>query len=396
MTSVNKRRALLGSYCPSFFNIQVNSCKDIYASSLFNSSVLFHEYIHYMQDMTTTAGYERLWNLLMKVNYLCLELQGKSDVAVPYAIKSEAWKQNDKEEKAVDCHDDYRWTEYKIADIVEEEDKRVVLKIEAEDGLHDVPFGTYQVEEIMAECCESTHPLYTPSSEYPYTLWEKFNDFFHCKLTKQDFSKLSLVSLIHPCPGIVFYDILGGLKYFKLDEMLELTFKRNLKHKRMFRDFALASMKWLYGGDFPGVFKWFYNSMLFNDRYDDFETFIKLLDEPMLCPKSEFFNFFIHNGFPIVRDKHGNYGYGAEFEGEEDLYGLVALMSCMDMLFDKSSFGCPFQKMCDDYREEKKEQRLSIDCAGTPWNYQNGDKLCIFSKMWKSLGFPSEVKRAES
>lgn len=396
MTSTNKRRALLGSYCPSFFNIQVNSCNDIYASSLLNSSVLFHEYIHYMQDITTTAGYERLWNLLMKVNYLCLELQGKSEVVIPYAIKNEAWKLNEEEEKDVDCHDDYRWTNYKIVDIVEKENKQVVLKIEAEEGLHEVPFGAYQVEEIMAECCESTHPVYTPCNEYPYTLWEKFNDFFNCKLTKYDFAKLSFVSLIHPCPGVIFYDILGGLKFFKLEEMLELTFKRNVRHKRMFRDYALASMKWLYGGDFPGVFKWFRNSMIFNARYDDYETFIKLIGEPMLCPKSEFFYFFTNNGFPIVRDKQGNYGYGVEFEGDNDMYALVSLLSCVDMLLGKSSLGCPLQTMCYKFQKEEKKQRLSIDCAGTPWNYQHGDELCHFSKMWKSLGFPNIVKRAES
>ena len=95
MSSTNKRYSLLGSYCPSYFSIQVNSCKDIYATSLLNDSVLFHEYIHFLQDITTTVGYERLYNLISKINHLCLELQGKDEVTVPYTIKSQEWKDDE-------------------------------------------------------------------------------------------------------------------------------------------------------------------------------------------------------------------------------------------------------------------------------------------------------------
>ncbi len=392
MTSINKRRSLAGSYCPSFFNIKVNSCKDIYSASLLTDNVLFHEYIHFMQDITTTAGYERLFNLLAKIDYLCRELHGKSEVLIPYEIKNEEWGPNEEIEKIMDCHDDYNWKEYKILEIIEDKKRGVVLKLETPDGIRETLFGAYQIEEIMAECCESTHPLYSPCDEYPYSLWEKFNEYFGYKLTKYDYARLSFVSLNNTFPGIDFYTMLKFVPKIEINLMMRMVYESKMKIKDYFRTETLKKMSWLYGCNFPGIVKWYSTCTKQNEKYDEYDKFIALLDN-MLSPASEFNSFVENNGLPVVRDGKNNFGYGVKFDGDGDMYGLIALQSAVDVLFDKSAFDCPFRKFCEKFEDETKEERMTLDCLGTPWNYQKDEKTCIMSRMWKSLGFPPNVTR---
>lgn len=387
------RYTLAGFYCPSFFNIRVNACNDIYETSLAGNSVLFHEYVHFLQDITTTAGYGRLYNLLSKIEYMCRELQGKKEVSIPYSVESDEWKISEDLERRIDCYDRYNWDDYKIIDIKCCLQEGVVLKIQTNDSLQEIPFGAYQIDEIMAECCESNHPLYVACNHYPYNLWEKFNDFFSCNLSKNDYARLSYVSLNSIFPGKQFYNILDGLACNDLDYMLKHSFEVNNASKVYLRDKSLEMMSWLYGNEFPGVLKWYERCVNSNKIYDDYDAFVQLLDN-MLDPNSSFGVFVENNGLPIASDAKGNYGLGLNVDN--DLYGIIALQHCVDVLCDAVRGACPLRFMCKELEKEEKCERITYDCLGTPWNYQKDGQLCFMSKMWKSLGFPSEVKLAEA
>ena len=65
-----KQNQTLGFYLPSFFRLHIstdNSIEDFNTLSDFDFSVFFHEYIHYLQDITTFYG---LSNIHATVEYL--------------------------------------------------------------------------------------------------------------------------------------------------------------------------------------------------------------------------------------------------------------------------------------------------------------------------------------
>ena len=61
---MKRLKTLLGYYIPTFFEMQVDSTDDnmiISKMSDIDATILFHEYIHFLQDFTTYYGLNNLY-----------------------------------------------------------------------------------------------------------------------------------------------------------------------------------------------------------------------------------------------------------------------------------------------------------------------------------------------
>lgn len=96
----NLRSSLQGKYEPSFFYMKIDVLSYNENMSDREISLFLHEYIHYLQNITTTYGLERL---LYDFAILCrmvewLQKQNKADIYVPIPedVLSELTKSNKK------------------------------------------------------------------------------------------------------------------------------------------------------------------------------------------------------------------------------------------------------------------------------------------------------------
>lgn len=402
---------LKGSYLPSFFRIKLNCVDDIYNQTILGNDVLFHEYIHFLQDLTTTSGYEKLYNSFETLKYIRVEVKDKDDIHVPYQIENPDNKENVELYNLIDGDDDFKCETYKIVDVNENPLKdfpsAFSLKVECADGEKAIPFGSYQIEEIMAECCESQHALYKRTDAYPYDLWEKLNEFYDMTLTQNNYALICFVSLKSPFPGNEFITIMKMMQKegFKND-ILEASFKRNKEMQKKLCSLAIKSMREFFATSPFKLNEWYADCIDKLSCYCSFEKYSALITN-MLQPGSEFNEFVKKVSLPIVCDRKGNYGFGENDKIEpQHFYALVAL-DAIKFLLEKGEKICPMKQMCIAKEKEinacaeKKKMKanednvenhecgafMTIDCECSPWNYVSGDKLCYYSTVWKMLGF---------
>lgn len=82
-----------GFYIPSFFRLGINTYKnleDLHALDSENFSIFFHEYIHFLQDITTTFGVVNTNIIVDKMKYFNtdIRIKGIKEFKVPYQINS--------------------------------------------------------------------------------------------------------------------------------------------------------------------------------------------------------------------------------------------------------------------------------------------------------------------
>lgn len=83
-------KTLLGSYIPTFFEMHVATRDDdmtINKMSNGDATVLFHEYIHFLQDITTYYGLNNLYVQSEYFHSVVNRVRGNLQFHVPYMIE---------------------------------------------------------------------------------------------------------------------------------------------------------------------------------------------------------------------------------------------------------------------------------------------------------------------
>lgn len=391
---MRQNKALLGKYFPSFFSIELCNHEDIYKKTLRNDCTLFHEYIHFLQDITTTSGFLKLYNVKENLNLIRTEVSKTQRLSVPYVFDKNN-QINEAVFEVIDSYSSHYFSDYAIKRIEKNDLNRAVrLVVSEKDSENTLFFGSYQIEEIMAECCESQHELHCDTNEFPYDLWSHFNMYFGYNLSKDDYALICYVSLFSTFPGYEFIQILDSLRRgLALNDVLEASFKKNEKNKNEFRKLAVESMEYFFSENFPEIVSWYKKSVENDDCCKSFLQ-VKELLKKMLLDESAF-NVFVKNmSIPIVSDKYDkrkndcHYGFGIRNDSVDTskFYALIALRDIYNLLM-YSEKACTMATMC----LESGKIKVSYDCVLSPWRCTHGEKKCYYTVMWEALGLPSDI-----
>jgi hypothetical protein len=222
---------VLGFYFPAFLFMQINTdeeLSDLYKLSKENRPTFYHEYVHFLQDITTTYG---LWNI-----YRIVDLQK--------AINKKIFENNSntfklpviKLDKITETNIDLSGIYYGDSPTVDEGFDIIITKIDSvEDGtipgFEYVPnivvtanngfnkdcnfnFGAYCLQESMAYLIEDQlfDKNITPQS--PYKTVELVVDFIYPEIAK---NKRNLIYMCDAAlnvdhPGKFFYDVICKMK----------------------------------------------------------------------------------------------------------------------------------------------------------------------------------------
>jgi hypothetical protein len=243
-----------GIYMPSYFSIRLNTYESLHSLKNVDEkfiSTYFHEYFHYLQDLTTSFGLSSAWNTYDRTIRLIRHAQEvKGDIVLP--IQDGLIKKLDKNyrvyceilanKKPTKTITD-QFAIKKIELTIKKELKGIIpneanqfIKMELIDDLGveaDFWFGGIAVIETMTYLIQSRFFDTKSSPTFPYKtaiiLAEHSSSQF--KDNYEFVFALCEVSLYSPYPGRTFYEILIGIEQSQtqIDDVMKI-YEFGLQH----------------------------------------------------------------------------------------------------------------------------------------------------------------------
>lgn len=225
-----KRHKLLGYYVPAFFEMHIDTESEdmnINQMSIEDATVLFHEYIHFLQDISSYYGLSRIYAYSEYMHKMVNEIysmpQGDFQIPMTLLCSNDNVKLN---------NDLIRLTEGDVGDkttisitkinILEDKLKenvhlQAIPSVMLEFSDDDIAtFGAGAISESMAYLLERlcSPNGYKTSSEYPYMAAEKVASFYDEEFAKDKLKILALcdMSLMSSNPGICFVKVMDSIQ----------------------------------------------------------------------------------------------------------------------------------------------------------------------------------------
>ena len=229
-----KRHKLLGYYVPAFFEMHIDTESEdmiINQMSIEDATVLFHEYIHFLQDISSYYGLNRIYAYCEYMHKMLNEIYGMSqaDFQIPMTLlcSNDNVKLNNDLIRLTEGDVGNKAT-ISITKINISEDKleknvhlQAIPSVMLEFSDDDIAtFGAGAISESMAYLLERlcSPNGYKKSPEYPYMAAEKVASFYDEEFAKDKLKILALcdMSLMNSNPGVFFVRVMKDIKQGKL------------------------------------------------------------------------------------------------------------------------------------------------------------------------------------
>ena len=219
-----------GAYVPAFFKILLKFPSDLIADVNKPGdeeylATFVHEYVHFLQDITTASGVSRIV-FIHKLLQAYLHEAAKCSNIIPFPIN---WGhiQNFTKEKELESYydgfDEYKkihhinkvtCERYEYEDVLCVDDPQFVVNIYYDDKEEPYVFGRICVLESMAYLCERAFDAEIRTKVFPYNTCEILCEYLYPKMLKYPnvLAAMCEISLMHYNSGLQFYIILMDMK----------------------------------------------------------------------------------------------------------------------------------------------------------------------------------------
>ena len=417
-------------YFPSFYNIYINSSNSL--NGIFGSdkeSELFHEYLHFWQDITTTYGLvnsSRILNKIKDVYHYIKDSINKGVTNFKLPISGFSREATQINSNLFTHYLAYKDTEeIPDAELLYEPEEEIV-KYTLPDGtiidvstweitttdLDKFKFGAHAIMEgICHNLQKEVYGDVEPVKKVPYNLSKMIWDFMlpDQKNNLKAFIDLSEISLMHLMSGSVFVETLIKVQNseIRIDENFYQTIcalwkTETPKEMDIYENFDNAYTTLL--DDIKGtltspLYNWFIQWLKqelkigYELRFSKRPVFSSLLSLKNLSKEektkwlSKQFN---DNGYPPVRNAEGqifcDVGKGNFVEYISRL-SSIAMYSAYDCLVNPNFQGCTLKESCIHLHEQDSSLNLvDDDCTDQPWEKKLESVMCPFIAVWKTWG----------
>lgn len=424
-----KNSKTLGYYYPSFFEMNINSDQNDLSFRLLplkDLTVVFHEYIHFLQDFST---YYCLNSLFYYSEYFHsiisrIDKTSSKDVVIPFEINDNNDNvnlNNEINELTIGETGNYYPTLVinKIDILEDEEINHIMTK---NDKLQTIPivvinpnsspifYGAHAIMESMAYIMERlcSPKDYLSSPDFPYCAAELVAKYYVPEFSDNLLMVLALcdMSLMSSNPGFVFVKTMLDIKegrlsfstpediynhfYFQTVELIDFGVQCNLIEA--FVCFLLKTVQllktYLDKNSFTTqYFLWLDNLMNFAIDWRVNNPFLLLnmaRQNKLLNENTCFISTTNRIGSPLMSDnipgvycKIPPYGFNAEQYDVE----FFKVFHEIGEIFLHGNIECSLQQWC-------KESNINLNelCKSAPWKRCHEKMLCPFSMVWKSWG----------
>ena len=408
-----------GLYIYSFFHMKIDSTSFGDGMSDKELSFFIHEYIHYLQNITTICGLERLNSdfvvLCRKIDWI----KEQDDINVFVPILDEILKEPTLSNKLLidlisgdtDFIEDFKFISTEIFDITKIDNLRniesVILNFKNGYGIEDNRlFGAREISESMAYLIEQHITKdYNSSPAYPYKTASMVVGYFCPELLK-DYRNILIIcdkALMSSNPGAEFFHIaqwLGQIKYIpsspeELFQFLVINWQfYDLGEKTSSMDYYLSRAEEVRNNLHVLLKDEFFNDYnKWVDQIIDFAIFLRK-KEPMFWLKlvehgyvknNQVWKEIINNiGGPVIEiDKHIYYNINPICCNSSCILYFEVFYQIYNLLnYGRTS--CCLIPLCSS-----KNTTISVDssCTICPWNHPDyNGKLCMFKGIWQHWG----------
>ena len=415
------RSSLQGKYEPSFFNMKVDIMSYNENMSDREISLFVHEYIHYLQNITTIYGLERL---LYDFSILCRMVewvwkQKSMDICVPISedVLSELTRSNKKIldltwGDTVDYNiKDFQFVSAEKFDSVRIDEKRSVdticITYKNKSGEEDFClFGAREITESMAYLIEREITRdYENSPAYPYEAAQMVVNYIYPPLLddKRNFLIVCDMALMSSNPGAELFEITKWLKMIsytftdprEFDLFLDLNWEfndmgRRISHCNYFINRAEDVRNNLH-------------TILRDEYFSDYHAWVDcIIDRAIFLRKSNplFWLDLVELGYiksnpawegiinwlgsPLIETiKHEIFHVDPlGFDSSCTIYFKV--FNQIYRLLRKGEVQCELLPWCYDKRNIVE---IDATCFNCPWNHSDiNGQLCTFKGVWNHWG----------
>jgi len=418
---VRQLHKILGYYVPAFFEMHVDTNNDdmtINNLSPFEMTVLFHEYIHFLQDISTYYGLNgiyvyseylhsvvnRIYKNTTNVIQVPVTITDNNDNVILNQQIQRFTSGDDGGEDGISC--------FTISDIQEGFDtlvtnphmpsvqNNIVTTIEGDRFI----FGSIAISEsmsyLMERCCSPK--AFKKSPEFPYMSAEKVANYYVPHFGDDRLMVLALcdMALMSSNPGACFVRVMKGIRDGKVKfDSPEEIYDHFYNQISMTMDGQQSSLlpafqKLLdvvkqqlrsYLRDMPIIgsyYEWIDRVFDFaldwrkNDRY----FLLKMARHQDLATNNYFGLCVCRAGTPLMSNNNDNY-YKTPPNGMNNGTDVeyFKAFSQIEQLFSNGDKPCSLYKWCC----KSSNSTPSKLCNSTPWKKVNDKSLCPYAILWK-------------
>lgn len=389
-----------GSYMTGFFTIGLDI--GLTEGDLFEQlrgedlATFVHEYIHFLQDITTTSG-------LSVFNWLAKSIQAdiyetfhsEESIEVPRISGVENADAETQLQVFYRGDNEYRKIHH-ISEIIEEpedcldeyvHDKITKISIYYDDKETPYVFGNECIKESIAYLIESEKFHAQPRKhEIPYNACEMFCEYMYPELAKRKdvIVLLAELSLRHYHSGLEFYKFVLDMKknqradldiskirdiYLQKVAFLDKNYEERLRETR-------DSIDFLYPANtlFSEVNKWLKRAIKEAQNYRD--TYAVPISQFMGFDNNQrdkYLRQLLYDiGMPLIRNRNQE----CFSLGETDLSYLLVPIAVYDAFGGKGK--CFMYESCQVHQHPC----LDKNCFRSPWKQVEKERLCPFAAFW--------------
>lgn len=409
----NLLRKDYGEYMKGFFKIGLNMKLEegisINQMTTEELATFVHEYIHFLQNITTTYGVAYFNDNSLFIQLFVSEAS-KCEKQIPFPFLEEKCKVEnayeemelrlfylgDSEHKKIHHVNEIRVENDEIMKLIITDEDLKLVNIYYDDKTSPYTFRTNCIEESMAYLIESEKfSGICRTNELPYNSCELICENLYPELAerKDIIVTLAEISLMHYNCGLMFIELLKMIKQkgmnFKNTNEVATNLKKYIPHlfKNYKQTFAKTAerINFLYPQNTPfeNINIWLKNVL--KKGYDYRNQFCNLISRMMdLCEedcKKYFLVLTNEFGFPALCDKNNNI-----FSTECDVsFALVPI--AIFNTFKSSETKCYLYEYC---RVDKLPQ-MNKNCTSAPWLQSEEKMLCPFALFWYQYSLNGKI-----
>lgn len=416
-----------GFYEPGFFHLRVNTEDELESLGKFDPvslgsswmPVFLHEYIHFLQDITTTHG---LLNFIHWIEYLKTcnqQIREENGLLLQTPLKiseAAAWSQNDRLRKVfrgltgkgkAGAYCGYESQMQEVEGGMQIPKYMVVLG-DPERSLRRIHFGSIHLKEYMAHRVQSQFDPETEHEDIPYRLVEILMKNELPQLAEKPELVMALcdASLMDFHPARLFFEM---VEYFKnnpnqiprtVDSIYDLIdskvkpdgYESLLALYVEISERAMSSFGNALSGEvYEGNVRWFETVLgaAFKWRSESRGFFSRLIETPRSLTRE--FQLLIRDlGIPFTTNSKnmGKFMPPNQLEETDVNPYYPKAFQAIAHIFHEGGSACSMFGLCE---ASPLEDLTNHDCHSQPWNRVNNEQLCPFAQMWKMWGLAGKL-----
>ena len=409
----------LGYYTPAFFHINISKNHSFEKFSNEDFSVFLHEYIHFIQDVTTIYGLNNMYVQSEYIRYATHKVYKSNNRKFNIPIIPNANNEGNIYLNKAICKltngDDLEIKKIQKITHIEIINESTGVSNTPVDSLESVCvnlidgygkeqvliFGAISIMENMAYLLEQMIcPEYTHSPDFPYSFAEKIVENIYPEFGKNRLNTLALCDscLQYSNPGKVFVQFLSEVKSEKwIPKLPECIYDKLLKRKVSLNGQREVSLEENFN-ELSELVKtqvkdYFNDPLIFEDirnwvdqllntareiRFSDQYFILDIARGGPLKSNKAFEKTKDQLGTPLISNNSGECTLLYKNKPEGVDVGYFSAIGQIIALFESGNCDCSLYSICTKYGNKVDER-----CNTNPWERCVDQLLCPYAMLWK-------------